>query len=141
MLSPDCKLLICHLGAIVDEGSVLFEWGKNLVLAAFGLLLWYFKRSQDSIDKRLDGHDEDIDEQRHNMQQYATRPELEKLRESTEAKHTELERDVKNLGQQLSEVVRREVDTLRTEQQRQHQSMNERLDKLLLLFTKNGGPN
>jgi hypothetical protein len=72
-----------------------------------------------SIDKRLEGHDEDIQEQRHNCQKFATRQDLEKLRETTEAKHTELERDVKNLGQQLSEVVRREVDTLRTEQQRQ----------------------
>ncbi len=127
-------------GRIVDEGSVLSEWGRDLVLGTFGLLLWYFKRSQDSIDKRIEGHDEDIQEQRHNCHKFATRQDLEKLRETTEAKHTELERDVKNLGQQLSEVVRREVDTLRTEQQRQHQSMNERLDKLLMLFTKNGGP-
>lgn len=124
----------------MDEIGVLWDFGKAVILGAFGLLAWYFRSAQEQIHKRLNSHDEDIQEQRHNCQAFATRTELEKLRESTEARHTELERDVKNLGQQLSEVVRREVDTLRTEQQRQHQSMNERLDKLLLLFTKNGGP-
>lgn len=116
----------------------------------FSLLFWYFKRTQTATDKRLDNHDDDIEQVRHDLGGKATRPELERLRDSTEAKHTELERDVKNLGERLSIVVRSEVDTLRIEQQaqhrsmnerldQQHRSMNERLDKLLVIFA--GGQN
>lgn len=117
---------------------MLWEWGKALVLGAFGLLAWYFKRTQDAVDRRLNDHDEDIQEHRHNMQQFATRADLKELREQSETRHALLERDVKNLGQQLSEVVRREVDTLRQEQQRQNHAVNERLDKLLLVLTPKG---
>lgn len=123
----------------MDESSVVVEWGKNIVLAAFGLLLWYFKRSQDSIDQRLTNHDEDIQEHRHNMQKFATSDDLRELRAETENRHQTLEKDVKSLGQQLSEVVRREVDTLRQEQQRQNSSVNERLDRLILIITGSGG--
>lgn len=122
---------------------MLWEWGKTIVLGAFGLLLWYFKRSQDSIDKRLDGHDDDIEEQRHNMQQFASRSDLTELREAAEARAATLDRDIKNLGAQLSDVVRRECNELRQSQERQNQAVNERLDKLLIIFTnsqqKGGG--
>lgn len=119
----------------MDESSVVIEWGKNILMAALGLLLWYFKRSNDTIDKRLTGHDEDVDGLRNSMQQYAAKSELVELRESAEARAAMLDRDIKSLGQQLSDVVRLEIDRLRQSQERQNQSTNERLDKLLIIFT------
>lgn len=123
----------------MDGGSIIWEWGRSIVIGAMGLLLWYFKRTQDAIDKRLDNHENDIEEHGKDMQHLATRTELKELRDATEAKHSMLERDVKNLGQSLSQVVRSEVDTLRQEQQRQNHAVNERLDKLLIIMTKNAG--
>lgn len=111
------------------------EWGKNVLMAALGLLLWYFKRSNDAIDKRLTGHDDDVEGLRTDMKQYAAKSELVDLRESAEARAALLDRDIKNLGQQLSDVVRLEIDRLRQSQERQNQSTNERLDKLLIIFT------
>lgn len=119
----------------MDENSVVIEWGKNILMAALGLLLWYFKRSHDTIDKRLTGHDNDIEEQRHNMQQLASRTELAELREAAEARAAVLDRDIKSLGSQLSDVVRRECNELRLSQERQNHAVNERLDKLLIIFT------
>ena len=119
----------------MDESSVVLEWGKSILMAAMGLLLWYFKRSHDTIDKRLTGHDEDVDGLRNSMQQYAAKSELVELRESAEARAAMLDRDIKNLGQQLSDVLRLEIDRLRQSQERQNQSTNERLDKLLIIFT------
>lgn len=119
----------------MDESSVVLEWGKNILMAALGLLLWYFKRSHDTIDKRLTSHDEDVDGLRNSLQQYAAKSELVELRESAEARAAMLDRDIKNLGQQLSDVVRLEIDRLRQSQERQNQSTNERLDKLLIIFT------
>lgn len=119
----------------MDESSVVMEWGKNILLGALGLLLWYFKRSHDTIDKRLAGHDDDVEGLREDMKQYAAKSELVDLRESAEARAAMLDRDIKNLGQQLSDVVRLEIDRLRQSQDLQSRSMNERLDKLLIIFT------
>lgn len=123
----------------MDDGSAVLNWVKDIALTIFlgllSLLAWYFKRSNEKTDERISEIDRANEALEREMHQRATREELNALREATEAKHATLERDIKNLGQQFSEVVRREIDMLRQDQTRQNIAMTERFDKLLLMMS------
>lgn len=120
----------------MDDGSVLWEWAQKAVLGLLGLLLWYFKRTQDRIEKRLDDHDEDIEKR-------AMINEVDRHRIETDQRFRLIEGDVKNLGQQFANTLQTQLTELRRdvfsaigEQNKRLDQQNQHLHQLLLAITK-----
>lgn len=103
---------------------------------AMGLLIWYFKRSTNQTDKRLDGIDADLDEVRNVLAQKVDRHEVDKVWERVEFQA----QDIKNLGAAFSRELREQIDTLRREGNDHQRQTNDRLDKILTLIATGREP-
>lgn len=120
-------------GLIVDAVSELGEWIKTIVLGLLGLLVWYFKRSQDRIDKRLDELGSAVEAR-------AMDADVERYRSETEQRIRGIEEDVKEMGDKFTISMREEIRGLRTEMMSTLQDQNKRLDQIMLYITnRNGG--
>lgn len=116
----------------MDAFSDLGEWVKTIILGLLGLLLWYFKRSQDRIDKRLDELGTAVEAR-------AMDADVERYRTETEQRIRDIEEDVKEMGDKFTASMREEIMGLRTEMMSTLQEQNKRLDQLMLHFTNRDG--
>ena len=116
----------------MDAIGDLGEWVKTIVLGLLGLLLWYFKRSQDRIDKRLGDLDSGVEER-------AMATDVEKYRADTEQRFRDVEADVKNVSEKFTDSMRAEIGDLRKEMFGLLNEQNKRLDQIILIVTKRSG--
>lgn len=119
-------------GQFVDAFSDLGEWVKTIILGLLGLLLWYFKRSQDRIDKRLDDLGSAVEAR-------AMDADVERYRTETEQRLREIESDIKEMGDKFTDSMREEIRGLRTEMMTAMQAQNERLDKIMFHLNSRAG--
>lgn len=113
------------------DGVKAWVWGL-IGGPLVGLLIWYFKRSTNQSDKRLDGLEADIEEVREVLASKITREDLVPLWQRLEIQN----QDIKNLGASLSRELREQTDTLRRELNDHQRQTNERLDRLFMVVTK-----
>lgn len=113
------------------DGVKAWVWGL-IGGPLVGLLIWYFKRSTNQSDKRLDGLEADLEEVREVLAKKITRDDLEPLWQRLEIQN----QDIKNLGATFSRELREQIDTLRRESNDHQRQTNERLDRLFMVINK-----
>lgn len=116
----------------IDE---LKNWIIGLIFPALsGLLIWYFKRSNDRSDKRLDDLEEDIEKAREEIAGKLDREELRPVWEKISLQ----DNDIKNLAAVFSQELRGQIDNLRKESNDHQKQTNDRLDRLFMVLTAKG---
>ena len=113
------------------DGVKSWVWGL-IGGPLLGLLLWYFKRSTNQSDKRLDGLEADLEEVREVLAKKIDREDLKPLWERLAMQ----DQDIKNLGATFSRELREQIDTLRRESNDHQRQTNERLDRLFMVINK-----
>ena len=113
------------------DGVKAWVWGL-IGGPLLGLLLWYFKRSTNQSDKRLDGLEADLEEVREVLAKKIDREDLRPLWERMALQ----DQDIKNLGASFSRELREQIDTLRRESNDHQRQTNERLDRLFMVINK-----
>jgi hypothetical protein len=113
------------------DGVKAWVWGL-IGGPLLGLLLWYFKRSTNQSDKRLDGLEADLEEVREVLAKKIDREDLRPLWERLALQ----DQDIKNLGATFSRELREQIDTLRRESNDHQRQTNERLDRLFMVINK-----
>lgn len=98
-----------------------------------GLLLWYFKRSNDQSDKRLDGLEADLDEVRGVLARKSDKEDLAPIWEKLNTQ----DRDIKNLASEFSRELRIQIDQLRSESNSHQRQTNDRLDRIIMALNQN----
>jgi hypothetical protein len=117
----------------LDELDGVKAWVWGLIGGpVLGLLLWYFKRSTNQSDKRLDGLEADLEEVREVLAKKIDREDLRPLWERMALQ----DQDIKNLGASFSRELREQIDTLRRESNDHQRQTNERLDRLFMVINK-----
>jgi hypothetical protein len=120
-------------GLELEELDGVKAWVWGLIGGPLvGLLIWYFKRSTNQSDKRLDGLEADLEEVREVLAKKITRDDLEPLWQRLEIQN----QDIKNLGATFSRELREQIDTLRRESNDHQRQTNERLDRLFMVINK-----
>lgn len=106
-------------------------WVLGLIIGpVLGLLLWYFRRSQTQIDKKLEALDASLDEVREVLAAKVDRPEMTQIWDRLRLQ----DQDIKNLGASFSRELREQIDGLRREQSEHQRQTNDRLDRALTLL-------
>lgn len=99
-----------------------------------GLLIWYFKRSTNQLDKRIDDFDDDLEKIREEVSKKLDREELRPVWEKIGLQ----DNDIRNLATALSTELGRQIDTLRRESNDHQKQTNDRLDRLFMVLTSKG---
>lgn len=113
----------------------LKDWGASVILGpVIGLLLWYFKRTNDRSDLRLDGIEEDLERVRDEVSKKLDREDIRPVWEKIGLQ----DNDIRNLATALSTELGRQIDTLRKESNDHQKQTNDRLDRLFIVLTAKG---
>lgn len=111
------------------------NWALGLVVGpAIGLLLWYFKRTTDRSDKRLDDIEGDLERARDEISRKLDREELRPVWEKIGLQ----DNDIKNMAAVFSQELRDQINNLRRESNDHQKQTNDRLDRLFMVLTAKG---
>lgn len=125
-----------------------FDWSRWILTgitgALGGLLLWYFVRSINTIDKRLDAHSKKLES---HATGHVNKVEFDASQKQIDRRFITLESEVRQSNKQFSAEMKQEFAESRREFQDAISNMNkrlddhgkkhdERLDRMIMLITK-----